>query len=233
VICCHHVRKQSRALHKTAQLHVRRSTAKKSRCQSNSSHVEYFEGHKAVESACNAARLMQDRTEAIKRIAAHLDIDLTDELLSTALQQSDKEEMYRNKSKYDEHPLKLRLNEGAGLDKHSGLGPNATVRAHSQCASCRELQLTVLVPMGHRLARAHCAACVRGTVQQQRALSNTRKAVNDLHVSRQALELQCPLCEARQRGHTVIVCPLLRGPTAWSHCDYVSTSERPDSVVTL
>ena len=74
--------------------------------------------------------LLQHKSESIKLVADFLDIPLDDALEEVVVQQTSKESMAANLSKYDDHPLKLRVNTNAGLPADAGLGEVSPARRH-------------------------------------------------------------------------------------------------------
>ena len=64
---------------------------------------------------------MQHKQQCIRLVADFLGIDLTDDLLATAMEQSSHAAMARAPSKYDDHPVKLRRNEALGRPRDAGI----------------------------------------------------------------------------------------------------------------
>ena len=69
---------------------------------------------------------MQDIESCIRLVANFLNIAVDDELLAIVKQQSSKENMAseEHRRRFDEHPLKQRINERLGLPVTAGLDGN-------------------------------------------------------------------------------------------------------------
>ena len=96
---------------------------------------------------------VQHKSKCVRLVADFLGIPLNDALEEVVLQQTSKESMVANFSKYDDHPLKRNTNAAAGLPPDAGVGVvglprcgHPTLPAHSfyvHCVSAMWFQIAV------------------------------------------------------------------------------------------